>query len=116
LFTVVGGLVLPVADFFAGAFGFAAVIGAFFTEGDLVFLGPATAVTVFFPVPFFTVAVAAVLAFFGALETITFDLALVCASGIFLEADFVFCFAIMSPLYSVKIRNPLDLLLIMILM
>jgi hypothetical protein len=101
-------LVSLAADFFAGAFISTAETDTFLTAGVLVFLGSAIAAEGFLSATFFALAVAADLAGFGEPETALLVLAPVLAPAAFLEADFVSCFTIMSPLLmpELEIGNP----------
>jgi hypothetical protein len=104
LFAVAGGAILPVAALFAGALVAAAEADTFVKAGVLVFLVFATAAEVCFFATFFAVAVTAALEVFGAAETALLVLALDLAPATFLEADFVFCFTMMSPLLMSKLE------------
>jgi hypothetical protein len=95
--------------------GFVFVAGdTFFTAGVLVFLVSATAAEVFLFAAFFAVAVSVALILLGLLviSLLVLDLAL----SAFLEADFAFFFAIMSPPSNGTIRNTGNLPHVMILM
>ena len=98
-----GGLVL-FATFFAGVFVLEAV-AVFFVAGVFIFLSSALATEVFFFAAFLAVADPDALARFGLTEPSPPVLVLDLAPSSFLDADFVFFFAIMSPPSNVKIRN-----------
>lgn len=95
-------MVLPVAAFFTGALIFAAEIDVFFTAGVLLFLVCAAAAGAFVAATFFVVAFTGDFAVLAVLDAALLVLALDLPPATFLAADFVFWFAMMSPLHMSK--------------